>query len=295
MCSPHCLHIRSFFDAHAHAYLSPAVRRQGLLRAREALSGCAYSWELQQLQAQGLLECRAGADDIPCETTCAPGVAASLFFPGFVVLTNYIIMQLIVAVMLEYLKDPVRKAAESVLSVRTRSNRLLPLSILKLSARRWKYKASLRPTVLQLLKHRRLVTHQRYLAAQQQREQIVGRLRSRQYQLRSPPPPPLPLSAPTSTSRLRRLRPQAHARARGGGGAGGMHAATLDASRMPAKLIVAGAGGLGVTETDRGSRGGGGENAPTPAVQDILEMPKMETEIKAGARGHGASMEYSCS
>lgn len=258
------------------------MRRQGLLRAREALSGCAYSWELQQLQAQGLLECRAGAEDIPCETTCAPGVAASLFFPGFVVLTNYIIMQLIVAVMLEYLKDPVRKAAESVLSVRTRSNRLLPLSILKLSARRWKHKASLRPTLLHLLKHRRLVAHQRYLAAQQQREQIVGRLRSRQYQLRSPPPPPpLPLSAPASTSRHRCLRPQAHARARRGEGAGGgMHAATLDSSRMPAKLIVAGAG---VTETDRGSRGGGDKNAPTPAIQDILEMPKMETEIKAGA------------
>jgi len=223
------------------------VRRQGLLRAREALSGCAYSWELQELQAQGLLECRAGAEEIPCETTCAPGVAASLFFPGFVVLTNYIVMQLIVAVMLEYLKDPARKAAESVLCVRSRSNRLLPLSILKLSVRRWKYKARLRPTLLQLLKHRRLVTHQRYLAAQQQREQIIGRLRSRQYQPRSPPPPPLPLSAPTSTSRQRRLRPQAHACARGGGG---MHAASLDSdldsSKMPAELIVAGAGGVGV-------------------------------------------------
>ena len=55
-------------------------------------------------------------------------MAASLFFPGFVVLANYIMMQLIVAAMLEYLKDPARKAAESAQFLRTRSKRLLPLA-----------------------------------------------------------------------------------------------------------------------------------------------------------------------
>ena len=59
---------------------------------------------------------------------------------------------------------------------------------------------------------------------------------------------------------------------------------------MPAELIGAAPGGIGVTETERE----GGENARTPAVQDILDkIVKLETEIKAGAREHCVSMAWS--
>jgi len=47
--------------------------------------------------------------------------------------------------MLEFLKDPVRRATENPRALRTRRNVLLSLCVIKLSWRRWRYKARLRP------------------------------------------------------------------------------------------------------------------------------------------------------
>lgn len=43
-----------------NASLDAEARRNGLMLAREALPGCAYTWELQALQAEGLVECYDG-------------------------------------------------------------------------------------------------------------------------------------------------------------------------------------------------------------------------------------------
>ena len=43
-----------------NASLDAQARRNGLMLAREALPGCAYTWELQALQAEGLVECYDG-------------------------------------------------------------------------------------------------------------------------------------------------------------------------------------------------------------------------------------------
>jgi hypothetical protein len=64
--------------------------------------------------------------------------------------------------------------------LRTRSQGLLPLATLKLGWRRWRFKARLRPPLEELVRHNRLVTHHRFLAAQQQRQDIADRLRVRQ-------------------------------------------------------------------------------------------------------------------
>jgi len=146
---------------------------------REAFPGCAYAWELRELQAEGLVQC-GESEELPCESTCAPTIAAEIFFPSFVVLANFILLQLVVAAMLEFLKDPVRRATENAHVIRTRRQGLLPLAVIKLSWRRWRFKAHLRPPLQELVRHTRLVTHQRYLAAQQQRQDVADRLRQRQ-------------------------------------------------------------------------------------------------------------------
>ena len=76
--------------------------------------------------------------------------------------------------------EPNRRATENAHVLRTRSGGLLPLAILKLGWRRWRYKSRLRPPLQELVRHNRLVTHHRYLAAQQQRQDIADRLRLRQ-------------------------------------------------------------------------------------------------------------------
>lgn len=75
---------------------------------------------------------------------------------------------------------PNRRATENAHVLRTRSQGFLPLAILKLGWRRWRYKSRLRPPLQELVRHNRLVTHHRYLAAQQQRQDIADRLRLRQ-------------------------------------------------------------------------------------------------------------------
>jgi hypothetical protein len=64
--------------------------------------------------------------------------------------------------------------------IRTRSKALFPLALFKLSWRRWRYKAKLRPALQPLLRRARLVTHHRYIVANQQRQDIIRRLRVRQ-------------------------------------------------------------------------------------------------------------------
>jgi len=47
--------------------LSADERQRGLFLSRAALPGCVYSWELQALQAEGLVRCDDGKVEIACE------------------------------------------------------------------------------------------------------------------------------------------------------------------------------------------------------------------------------------
>lgn len=78
---------------------------------------------------------------------------------------------------------------------------MLLVAVIKLSWRRWRFKAHLRPPLQHFLLHKRLLTHQRYVAAQQQRQtKIAERLRARARNRAH-----LPLQAPTDNPTSQQL------------------------------------------------------------------------------------------
>ena len=87
---------------------SPQGAKRGawLALARHALPGCLSQDEALALQAQGVLECRKPDGTlVPCSASCGLPVVADIFFLSFVCVAAFVLLQLVIAVLMEQLEE----------------------------------------------------------------------------------------------------------------------------------------------------------------------------------------------
>ena len=99
--------------------------------AQMALPGCLTDWHVEMLQAEGLLDCSQVSQDPTayappspqignrCQSTCAVGgeynyVLATVFFGLFLIISNFVILQLVIGVLMAQLQENMEQKSEKV-------------------------------------------------------------------------------------------------------------------------------------------------------------------------------------
>mmetsp|Transcript_25360 Transcript_25360/g.39779 ORF Transcript_25360/g.39779 Transcript_25360/m.39779 type:complete len:413 (+) Transcript_25360:3-1241(+) len=70
---------------------------------RVALPNCLTSEESLNFQELGLMDCSTGGYDLTCETTCGTNVFANLYYSIFMMVAFFVILQLVIAVLMDQL------------------------------------------------------------------------------------------------------------------------------------------------------------------------------------------------
>jgi hypothetical protein len=118
--------------------------------AKTILLNCITDEEAAALEAAKLIDCTALGFERPCSSTCAERISGTLFFGIFTLISAFVIMQLVIAVLLDQLKNTSDKAEARV---RTPGCEMLKLKAFARMQRRWRHTAFLK--LKQLSRERR--------------------------------------------------------------------------------------------------------------------------------------------
>ncbi len=120
--------------------------------AKSILLNCITDEEAAALEAAGLMNCSVLGQERPCVSTCTDYVTGTLFFAIFTLMSAFVLMQLVIAVLLQQLMNTSDKA-ESCL--RTPGCEKLRLSVFGRMERRWRFSALQKLKMESALRHRR--------------------------------------------------------------------------------------------------------------------------------------------
>ena len=106
--------------------------------AKSILLNCITDDEAAALESINLMDCTTLGQKRPCSSTCTDYVTGTLFFAIFTLISAFVLMQLVIAVLLQQLMSTSDKAESSV---RTPGCEKLRLKIFARMERRWRYSA----------------------------------------------------------------------------------------------------------------------------------------------------------
>eukprot|EP00286_Rhodomonas_abbreviata_P000279 CAMPEP_0181291404 /NCGR_PEP_ID=MMETSP1101-20121128/1948_1 /TAXON_ID=46948 /ORGANISM="Rhodomonas abbreviata, Strain Caron Lab Isolate" /LENGTH=1755 /DNA_ID=CAMNT_0023395791 /DNA_START=9 /DNA_END=5276 /DNA_ORIENTATION=- len=112
------------------------------------LPGCLTDSEAFELQNEGLADCDVGGYSKQCESTCGSSIAANAIFLSFVCVSQFVLLQLVIAVLMEQLSNTQNATSPTELMP---GSDFLQRPIFVRLYRRWRWNA------LRRLKHRRVL------------------------------------------------------------------------------------------------------------------------------------------
>jgi hypothetical protein len=120
--------------------------------AKSILLNCITDEEAAALEAAGLMDCSVLGQKRPCASTCTDYITGTLFFAVFTLMSAFVLMQLVIAVLLQQLMNSSDKA-ESCL--RTPGCETLRLDVFSRIQRRWRFSALQKLKLESALRRRR--------------------------------------------------------------------------------------------------------------------------------------------
>ena len=107
--------------------------------AQSVLLNCVTDDEVAALEAAGLANCTVLGQERPCAGTCSANFwVGVLYFCAFTLFSAFILLQLVIAVLLEQMMN---RPGHSSAATRAPGTRSLPLRVLDRIGRRWRYAA----------------------------------------------------------------------------------------------------------------------------------------------------------